>query len=52
LGEDYETKVEFLKTLGFLEPTGSNFKIPMLYRSGLNITQGKAFASQFNDDDE
>ncbi|MFA5111052.1 MAG: hypothetical protein WC443_06590 [Desulfobaccales bacterium] len=32
-----------LKALGFLEPVGETYKIPMLYRSGLNITQGKAF---------
>jgi hypothetical protein len=29
--------------LGFLEQTGETFKVPMLYRDGLNITQGKAF---------
>ena len=33
-----------LKALGFLEVVGDTYKIPMLYRSGLNITQGKAFA--------
>ncbi|MEQ1950089.1 P-loop ATPase, Sll1717 family [Mesorhizobium sp. CN2-181] len=29
--------------LGFLEEIGASYKIPMLYREGLNITQGKAF---------
>jgi hypothetical protein len=29
--------------LGFLEEVAGNFKIPMLYRGGLEITQGKAF---------
>lgn len=43
LGDDAAGKIELLKTLGFLEPIGSNYKIPMLYRGGLNITQGKAF---------
>lgn len=44
LGEHWEEKVRLLQQLGFLEPTGSNYKIPMIYRSGLQITQGKAFA--------
>ncbi len=46
LGEGPEETKALLKPLteiGFLEPVGSNFKIPMLYRSGLEITQGKAF---------
>lgn len=29
--------------MGFLEEIGDSFKVPMLYRDGLNITQGKAF---------
>jgi hypothetical protein len=28
------------------------FKIPMLYRAGLNITQGKAFAPEERSSDE
>jgi hypothetical protein len=46
LGEGPDETKALLKPLteiGFLEPVGSNFKIPMLYRSGLEITQGKAF---------
>ena len=35
------TKV--LQDMGFLEQTGETYKVPMLYRDGLNITQGKAF---------
>lgn len=34
-----------LKELGFLEQTGQTFKVPILYRGGLNITQGKAFSA-------
>lgn len=30
--------------MGFLEEIGETYKVPMLYREGLNITQGKAFA--------
>jgi hypothetical protein len=37
--------IRVLRELGFLEQVGTTYKIPMLYRSGLNITQGKAFAS-------
>lgn len=32
-----------LLEIGFLEETGESFKVPILYREGLNITQGKAF---------
>lgn len=32
-----------LVDLGFLEVFGTSYKIPMLYREGLEITQGKAF---------
>jgi len=52
LGEDFEEKVALLKTLGFLEPIGSNYKVPMLYRGGLNITQGKAFLDENPEADE
>lgn len=30
--------------MGFLEEIAGSFKVPMLYRDGLSITQGKAFA--------
>lgn len=52
LGENSVSKVEVLKTLGFLEPIGANFKIPMLYRGGLGITQGKAFSGESDDDED
>jgi hypothetical protein len=35
--------IRTLLELGFLEQTGETYKVPMLYRDGLNITQGKAF---------
>jgi hypothetical protein len=37
------TAIKPLLEIGFLEEVGSSFKIPMLYRDGLGITQGKAF---------
>jgi hypothetical protein len=52
LGQDSTSKIEFLKTLGFLEPVGSNYKVPMLYRGGLNITQGKAFSDEPGSDED
>lgn len=52
LGENSTSKVEVLKTLGFLEPIGINYKIPMLYRGGLNITQGKGFSGEPSDDED
>jgi hypothetical protein len=54
-GEEVAGATRALKELGFLEPIGATFKVPMLYRSGLNITQGKAFAvdtAEENDDEE
>ena len=35
--------VKSLGQIGFLERIGSSYKVPMLYRDGLGITQGKAF---------
>lgn len=35
--------VKALTELGFLEAIGESYKVPMLYRDGLGITQGKAF---------
>ncbi|MBF6437658.1 P-loop ATPase, Sll1717 family [Nocardia cyriacigeorgica] len=50
LGEEYEPKISLLKTIGFLEQVGSNYKVPMLYRGGLSITQGKAFGNELESD--
>jgi hypothetical protein len=52
--EDAKGLIQPLKEIGFLEPVGTNFKVPMLYRSGLAITQGAAFpkASTNGDEDE
>lgn len=58
LGDDHEQRTKILRSLGFLEQVGSSFKVPMLYRDGLSITQGKAFAvakaatSTLNEEDE
>jgi hypothetical protein len=43
LGESSAEDAKYLVSIGFLEPVGSNFKVPMLYRGGLSVTQGKAF---------
>lgn len=54
LGPGYDDKVRLLQQFGFLEPAGANYKIPMIYRYGLEITQGKAFATSADtpEDDE
>jgi hypothetical protein len=39
-----KTMIQGLVDIGFLEEFGVNYKIPMLYRGGLRITQGKAFS--------
>lgn len=36
--------IQALTDMGFLEQVGENYKVPMLYRDGLKITQGKAFS--------
>lgn len=41
-----------LRDIGFLEETGGTYKIPALYREGLDITQGKAFQDQSTPDDD
>ena len=43
--EEVPEKVRILTEIGFLEQVGKNYKVPMLYRFGLGITQGKAFAA-------
>jgi hypothetical protein len=52
IGDDYENKVDYLRSIGFLGDPSLNFKIPMLYRRGLGITQGKAFAPEMDSIDE
>jgi hypothetical protein len=45
---------KILLELGFLEQVGENLKVPMLYRDGLGMTQGKAFLAddvESQDDD-
>lgn len=52
LGPEYMSKVRLLQQLGFLESVGVNYKIPMMYRYGLEITQGKAFFAQADTDED
>lgn len=40
---DLLQRIKPLLDVGFLEQTGETFKVPILYRDGLQITQGKAF---------
>jgi hypothetical protein len=47
-------QVKPLIELGFLEEVKGTFKVPAIYREGLEITQGKAFAdagAESDDDD-
>jgi hypothetical protein len=41
-----------LLELGFLEQVGESLKVPMLYRDGLDLTQGKAFAGDATAEDD
>ncbi|MEH0933110.1 P-loop ATPase, Sll1717 family, partial [Micromonospora sp. CPCC 205558] len=53
MGEEYsQNNITYLTQIGFLEKVGGNYKIPALYRAGLGVTQGKAFASSTSDSDE
>jgi len=45
-GGKLEEVVAELVAIGFLEKTSTTYKVPMLYRSGLKITQGRAFGQQ------
>ncbi|NIJ90992.1 hypothetical protein FHR49_003831 [Xanthomonas campestris] len=42
-GNELDRAVDQLVQVGFLEELPTSWKIPMLYRDGLDITQGKAF---------
>ena len=44
--DEYSDTVKALVDLGFLEEFGPNHKVPMLYRDGLRIRQGKAFSAE------
>jgi hypothetical protein len=54
--DEVRVTIKPLLELGFIEQTGTTYKVPMLYRGGLGITQGKAFApddeSESEDEDE
>lgn len=45
LGADWQKIIEELKSIGFIEfiPKSSTYKIPVIWRKGLNITRAKAF---------
>ena len=51
-GESLQTAIRGLMTIGFLEEIKSSWKVPMLYRDGLDITQGKAFATGSSEEDD
>jgi hypothetical protein len=42
-GENLRGSIKQLVDVGFLEEIKASWKVPMLYRDGLDITQGKAF---------
>jgi hypothetical protein len=48
--QDVRSTVKPLVEIGFLEEFGTSFKVPMLYREGLSITQGKASGPADNGD--
>lgn len=50
--EDLQRAIRQLVDIGFLEELKASWKVPMLYRDGLEITQGKAFQSDVSDADE
>ena len=51
-GEDLNSAIRQLIEIGFLEELRSSWKVPMLYRDGLEIRQGKAFAVDQSSDTE
>jgi hypothetical protein len=51
-GDSLNAAIRLLMEIGFLEEQKNSWKIPMLYRDGLDITQGKAFGPDAPDDEE
>lgn len=51
-GDDLGAAIRQLVEIGFLEEVKSTWKVPMLYREGLEITQGKAFQVPVGDEVE
>jgi hypothetical protein len=47
-GDSLNSAIKLLMEIGFLEEQKNSWKIPMLYRDGLDITQGKAFGSEMS----
>ena len=45
------TKVRKLMEVGFLEEVGSSYKVPMLYRDGFGIRQGKANGAEAEEEE-
>lgn len=50
-GADLERAIDQLVQAGFLEALPTSWKVPMLYRDGLDVTQGKAFTEGDSDID-
>lgn len=48
-GEQLQSAIRQLTDVGFLEALRASWKIPMLYREGLEIRQGKAFSNDAAD---
>lgn len=44
-GQELDGSIRQLVEIGFLEEQKTSWKVPMLYRDGLEITQGKAFSA-------
>jgi hypothetical protein len=51
LGPESSAIVEQLVRIGFLEKLAESWKVPILYRDGLDIVQGAAFPKRVVDDD-
>jgi hypothetical protein len=50
-GDQLTAAIRQRMEVGFLEPVGESWKVPMLYRDGLEVRQGKAFAPEQTSDD-
>ncbi len=51
-GDELSDAIDGLTGFGFLERIGTTWKVPMLYRDGLGITQGKAFGPGGGEDED
>jgi hypothetical protein len=52
LGDDWRKIISSLEFIGFIQKRSNTWKIPLLYRPGLEVAQGKAFSIEQGDEED